>query len=73
MEITLKKLASELNLSIATVSRALQDSHEVSEKTASYVKSTRGYIKENPLQSVVVAATAGLALGSLATMFSRRS
>ena len=47
--------------------------HEVSEKTASYVKSTRGYIKENPVQSVVVAAATGLALGSLATMFSRRS
>jgi LacI family transcriptional regulator len=33
MEITIKKLAARLGLSIATVSRALQDSHEVADKT----------------------------------------
>jgi LacI family transcriptional regulator len=33
MEITIKTLAAELGLSIATVSRALQDSHEVADKT----------------------------------------
>jgi LacI family transcriptional regulator len=33
MGINLKELAQELNLSIATVSRALRDSHEVSDKT----------------------------------------
>ncbi|HUS01809.1 MAG TPA: LacI family DNA-binding transcriptional regulator [Chitinophagaceae bacterium] len=33
MAITLKRLAKELNLSIATISRALRDSHEVSDET----------------------------------------
>src|SRR5688572_2853166 len=33
MDINLKKLALELNLSISTVSRALQDSHEVGAET----------------------------------------
>ncbi|RSK44319.1 LacI family DNA-binding transcriptional regulator [Hymenobacter perfusus] len=36
--VNLKRLAQELNLSIATVSRALQDSHEVSAQTKERVK-----------------------------------
>ncbi|MCA8830938.1 LacI family DNA-binding transcriptional regulator [Hymenobacter pini] len=36
--VNLKRLAQELNLSIATVSRALQDSHEVSAKTKERVR-----------------------------------
>jgi LacI family transcriptional regulator len=38
MEINLKKLAQELNLSISTVSRALQDSHEVGSATKQRVQ-----------------------------------
>src|ERR1043165_9360670 len=33
MEVNIKHLAKELNLSIATVSRALRDSHEVNPET----------------------------------------
>ena len=44
----------------------------VSEKTSEYVKSTRSYVEENPLQSIAIAATAGLVVGSLITMISSR-
>ena len=36
--VNLKSLAEELNMSIATVSRALRDSHEVSEATKQRVR-----------------------------------
>jgi LacI family transcriptional regulator len=36
--VNLKKLAEELNLAISTVSRALRDSHEISQKTKDRVK-----------------------------------
>jgi len=36
--INLKKLAEELNLAVSTVSRALRDSHEISQKTKDRVK-----------------------------------
>src|SRR5678816_2735802 len=36
--VTLKKLAGELNMSPSTVSRALRDSHEISQETKDRVK-----------------------------------
>ena len=47
--------------------------NSVSEKTSEYVKTSRDYIGENPIQSVAVAAAAGIVLGSLVTMMSRRN
>ena len=38
--VNLKKLAKELNLAMSTVSRALRDSHEISDKTKERVKAT---------------------------------
>src|SRR5215217_5576500 len=37
-QVNLKKLAKELNLAVSTVSRALRDSHEISDKTKDRVK-----------------------------------
>lgn len=51
--INLKKLAEELNLAISTVSRALNDSHEISQKTKARVKALaikRGF-QPNPYAS----------------------
>ncbi len=47
--------------------------HSVSQKTSEYVKTSRDYISENPIQSLAVAATAGIVLGSLLTILSRRN
>ncbi len=47
--------------------------HSVSEKTSDFAKTSRGYIEENPIQSVAIAAAAGLVIGSLLTMISRKS
>ena len=46
---------------------------DMSAKSSSYIKSTREYVEENPIQSVALAAAAGIALGSIITMASRRS
>jgi LacI family transcriptional regulator len=51
--INLKKLAEELNLAISTVSRALSDSHEISDKTKARVRALaekRGF-QPNPYAS----------------------
>ncbi len=45
----------------------------ISEKSNDCVKSTRGYIAKNPLQSVAIAATAGLIFGSLYRIISRKT
>ncbi|MBC6608860.1 LacI family DNA-binding transcriptional regulator [Hymenobacter sp. BT188] len=47
-EVTLKRLAQELNLSIATVSRALQDSYEVSLQTKMRVKALAAELNYEP-------------------------
>ena len=44
---------------------------DVSERAADYIKTTRGYVKENPIQSVAIAAATGLVLGSLLTRVRR--
>lgn len=44
---------------------------DVSEKAADYVDSTRQYVKGNPIQSVAIAAAAGIAVGSLLTLAAR--
>lgn len=46
--VNLKRLAQELNLSIATVSRALQDSHEVSAHTKERVKALAAELNYEP-------------------------
>ncbi|MFD2787713.1 LacI family DNA-binding transcriptional regulator [Hymenobacter rubripertinctus] len=46
--VTLKQLAQELNLSIATVSRALQDSHEVSAETKERVRALAAELNYQP-------------------------
>lgn len=49
--ITIKDLAEQLNISVSTVSRALKDNHEISEKTRKAVQDLAkkvGY-KPNPL------------------------
>lgn len=47
-QVTLKRLAQELNLSIATVSRALQDSYEVSAQTKERVKALAAELNYQP-------------------------
>lgn len=42
-KITLKKIAQDLNVSISTVSKALRDSHEISEERREKIKQ---YAKE---------------------------
>ena len=44
----------------------------VTERTSGLINSTRSYVEENPIQSVAIAATLGLVLGSLFTK-SRKS
>lgn len=46
--VNLKSLAQELNLSIATVSRALQDSHEVSTQTKERVRALAAQLNYQP-------------------------
>lgn len=41
---------------------------KISEGASEYVETSRGYIKENPLQSAAIAAAAGLAVGCLLTL-----
>ncbi len=52
-KINLKELARQLNLSIATVSKALRDSHEISTKTKAFVleAATRLHYTPNPYAS----------------------
>lgn len=45
---------------------------QVSERASGYVKSTRSYVEENPLQSIAIAATAGIVAGSILTLIARR-
>lgn len=45
---------------------------DVSQKASGYVRTTRDYVEENPLQSVAIAAATGIAVGSLLTMALRR-
>ncbi|QIL76885.1 LacI family DNA-binding transcriptional regulator [Hymenobacter sp. HDW8] len=47
-QVNLKRLAQELNLSIATVSRALQDSYEVSPQTKERVKALAAELNYQP-------------------------
>ncbi|SMB87092.1 transcriptional regulator, LacI family [Hymenobacter roseosalivarius DSM 11622] len=47
-QVNLKRLAQELNLSIATVSRALQDSYEVSSQTKERVKALAAELNYEP-------------------------
>lgn len=47
-KVNLKRLAQELNLSIATVSRALQDSYEVSPQTKNRVKALAAALNYQP-------------------------
>jgi ElaB/YqjD/DUF883 family membrane-anchored ribosome-binding protein len=63
---TLEAMAENLS---SDVGRAVDN---VSEKTSDFVESTRGYIGEKPLQSIAIAATAGLVVGGLLTKFARR-
>lgn len=46
---------------------------DVSEKASDYVDTTRTMVKERPLQSILVAAAAGVAVGTLVTMAARGS
>ncbi len=46
---------------------------EVSHRSEDYVKTTRSYVRQNPIQSVAVAAVAGIAIGSLLTLMLRRN
>lgn len=46
---------------------------KVSNQTTQYVQATREYVSENPLQSVAIVAAAGVAVGSLLTMLTRKS
>lgn len=46
--VTLKKLAEELNLAPSTVSRALRNSHEISEETKNRVKALAGKLGFHP-------------------------
>lgn len=50
---TLKKLAEELNLAVSTVSRALRDSHEISQETKNRVKALaeKLHFQPNPYAS----------------------
>lgn len=47
-------------------------SSRVSEGASEYVDTSREYIKENPIQATAIAAAAGIALGAVLTMLSRR-
>ncbi len=47
-------------------------SSQVSEGASEYVDTSREYIKENPIQSAAIAAAAGVAVGCLLTLMSRR-
>jgi LacI family transcriptional regulator len=46
--ITLKKIASEFGVSISTVSKALKDSHEISEETREKIKAFANYYNYKP-------------------------
>jgi LacI family transcriptional regulator len=46
--ITLKKIASEFGVSISTVSKALKDSHEISEETREKIKAFADYYNYKP-------------------------
>ena len=46
--ITLKKIAREFGVSISTVSKALKDSHEISEETRGKIKAFADYYKYKP-------------------------
>jgi LacI family transcriptional regulator len=46
--VTLKKLAEELNLAPSTVSRALRDSHEISQETKDRVKALAAKLDFQP-------------------------
>lgn len=43
-----------------------------SEGATEYVETSREYIKENPIQAAAIAAAAGVAVGYLLTMITRR-
>lgn len=45
---------------------------EVSAQTSGYIKTTKDYVEEKPVQSLVIAVVAGMALGSLLTILLRR-
>src|SRR5688572_29869909 len=47
-QVNLKKLAKELNLAVSTVSRALRDSHEISQKTKERVRELAGKLGFQP-------------------------
>lgn len=44
----------------------------VSDRATEYMATTRSYVKENPIQSMAIAAATGAVLGSLATLLARR-
>lgn len=46
--------------------------NSVSRKASGYVRTTRDYVEENPLQSVAIATATGIAVGSLLTMALRK-
>lgn len=45
---------------------------KVSDSAAEYVETSRDYIKENPIQSAAIAAAAGVAVGFILSMATRR-
>ena len=59
--VTLKKLAGELNMSPSTVSRALRDSHEISQETKDRVKALADKLdfQLTPMQAVCEKIKAG--------------
>ncbi len=49
-KITLKELASILGVSISTISKALNDSHEISDATKSALWSWQNYTTTDPIK-----------------------
>ncbi len=64
---SVEKFSHDLGTQVGSFAR------EFSDKSASYLNTTRKYVKENPVQSVAIAAATGIAVGSLFRLFRKRA
>lgn len=63
---TIEKITHEVSSKMSSMA------DDISETATDYMANTRSYVKENPLQSIAIAAASGLAVGTLLSVISKR-